>query len=188
MATLVLHPITKLALGSLCVSLVALNSLPGQAQSAGDVVVIGNSPGQWSQNQFYWNQLLGLSGAAQVKQPANPLGDQAAANPQTIEKQLLSGIRISGIQLQPIIKLPGSSQLIGTLTNGNSQPVTISGVNFKVVDDKGNFIQSGTAVPQPATVGPGQTVTFQTMLSTVPADSGARVILMNPPVAIQGGV
>jgi hypothetical protein len=182
-----LRRVSRVVFGPLCLSLLALSALPGQTQSAGDVVVIGNSPGQWSQNQFHWNQLLELSGA-KAKQPTDPVGDQAAVNPQAIEKQLLSGIQISGIQLQPIIKLPGSSQLIGTLTNGNSQPVTIAAVNFKIVDVNGKFLQSGTAVPQPSTIAPGQSVTFQTMLSTVPADSGAKAMLTNPPVALQGGV
>ncbi len=185
----VLRRVSRVVLGPLCLSLLAFSALPGQTQSAGDVVVIGNSPNQWSQNQFHWNQLLNLGGAAKSKQPTpDKLGDQAKANPQAIEKQLLSGIQVSGIQLQPIIKLPGSSQLIGTVTNGNSQPVTIAAVNFKIVDANGKLLQSGTAVPQPATVAPGQSVTFQTMLSTVPADSGAKAILTNPPVALQGGV
>jgi hypothetical protein len=183
-----LRRVSRVVCGPLCLSLLALSALPGQTQSAGDVVVIGNSPGQWSQNQFHWNQLLELSGA-KAKQPTpNPVGDQAAANPQAIEKQLLSGIQVSGIQLKPIIQLPGSSQLMGTLTNGNSQPVTISAVNFKIVDANGKFLQSGTAVPQPSTVAPGQSVTFQTTLTTVPADSGAKAMLTNPPVALQGGV
>jgi hypothetical protein len=183
-----LRRVSRVVFGPLCLSLLALSALPGRTQSAGDVVVIGNSPSQWSQNQFHWNQLVELNGAKPKQSTPNPVGDQAAANPQAIEKQLLSGIQISGVQLQPIIKLPGSSQLIGTLTNGNSQPVTIAGVNFKIVDANGKFLQSGTAVPQPATVAPGQSVTFQTTLSTIPADSGAKALLTNPPVAIQGGV
>lgn len=185
----VLPPIFRIAFAPLGVALLGLTGLPGLAQSAGDVVVIGNSPGQWSQNQYYWNQLLGVSAAAKSRsQATQPLSTDTAANPQSLEKELLSRIQVSGLQLQPIIKLNGSSLVIGTVTNNNNQSVTISGVNFLVLDATGKPIQTGSAVPQPATLQPGQSATFQMTLPTVPPDIGAKVTLSNPPIAIQGGV
>jgi hypothetical protein len=187
MAMMVLRPIFKVALAP--VALIALTAMPGLSQSAGDMVVIGNSPMQWSQNQFYWNQILGVSSAAKFKPtPTQPFSSQATINPQSIEKELLSRIQISGLQLSPIIKLNGSSQVSGTVSNGNSRSVTIAAVNFVVLDASGKLLQTGSAVPLPATIGPGQASTFQTTLLTVPPDIGAKVMLGNPPITIQGGV
>ena len=167
-------------------------ALPSQAQkNPGDIIVIGNSPRQWAQNQSYWNQLVGVFGraipaATAPTPPSDPT--QAGADPQVLTQKLLQNISVGAPQLQPILKLPGSSQVSGSLTNRNNQPVTIGGVNFEVLDNTGNVIQTGSAVPEPATVGPGQTVTYQQTLLTVPSDVGASVRLINPPVTIQGGI
>lgn len=162
---------------------------PSQAQkNPGDIIVIGNSPRQWAQNQSYWNQLVGVFGRAIPAATASaPSSDttQAAADPQATLQKLLQNISVSAPQLQAILKLPGSSQVSGSLTNRNNQPVTIGGVNFEVLDNTGQVIQTGSAIPEPATVGPGQTVTYQQTLLTVPSDVGASVRLANPSVTIQ---
>lgn len=167
-------------------------TLPSQAQkNPGDIIVIGNSPRQWAQNQSYWNQLVGVFGRAIPAATApDPTSDttQATADPQVLIQQLLRNISVSAPQLQPILKLPGSSQVSGSLTNRNNQPVTIGGVNFEVLDNTGKVIQTGSAIPEPATVGPGQTVTYQQTLLTVPSDVGASVRLANPSITIQGGI
>jgi hypothetical protein len=189
----------NLAIAAALVSAAGLSVLPSQAQSAGDIVVVGGSPGQWSQNQAYWNQLLQLN-RPQVAPPAPgvtpsagaaPAGtpaDQAKVDPQALEKQLLRNISVSGLKLEPIIRLNGSSQVSGSVTNNNRKPVTVSGVNYQVLDANGQVLQTGAAVPKPSTIGPGQTVTFQDTLLTVPADVGAQVRLSNPAVSLQGGV
>ncbi len=162
--------------------------LPSQAQkNPGDIIVVGNSPSQWAQNQQYWNQLLGIFGSA-VPAAVSQVETTAPDNPQLLAQKILQNIQVSQPQLQPIIKLPGSSQVMGSVTNRNKEPVTISGVNFVVLDRSGNVIQTGSAVPEPATVGPGQTVTYQQTLLTVPFDIGATVRLGNPAVSVQGGV
>uniref|UniRef100_B8HUY3 Uncharacterized protein n=1 Tax=Cyanothece sp. (strain PCC 7425 / ATCC 29141) TaxID=395961 RepID=B8HUY3_CYAP4 len=175
-------------LSSALLSTIAL--APALSQSAGDIVVIGNSPAQWAQNQTYWNQLLGLTGGGQspMAAPPAPGGDQATVDPQVLQQQLIQNIQISNLRLVPIIKLNGSSELMGSLTNRNAKTVTVSSVNFEVLDAQGNLLQTGSAVPQPATVAPGQTVTFQTTLPTVPPDSGAKVRLGRPAIQLQGGV
>lgn len=175
-------------LSSALLSTIAL--VPALAQSAGDIVVIGNSPAQWSQNQTYWNQLLGLTGGSQspMAAPPAPSGDQATVDPQVLQQQLLQNISVSNLRIAPIIRLNGSSQVMGSLTNRNPKPVTVASVNFEVLDAQGKLLQTGSAVPQPATVPPGQTVTFQTTLLTVPPDIGAKVRLSKPAIQIQGGV
>ncbi len=176
---------SSLALGAL---LSLLSVLPAQAQkNPGDIVVVGNSPSQWAQNQQYWNQLLGIFGRSISASVANTTAT-AADSPQALAQQILQNIQVSAPQLLPIIKLPGSSQVTGSVTNRNREAVTISGVNFVVLDRSGNVLQTGAAIPEPATVGPGQTVTYQQTLLTVPSDIGATVQLTNPPVSIQGGV
>jgi hypothetical protein len=156
-------------------------ALPVFAQSAGDVVVIGNSPNQWNRNQTHWNQIMGLN----RPKPATPKGEKPGAVAAVDPKVLAGNVRVSNLKIVPIVRLNGSSQVSGTVTNGNRQPVTVTGVNFQVFDDKGNLLQTGAVAPQPATIGPGQSVTFQQTLLTVPADSGATVRLSDPAVTVQ---
>lgn len=168
----------------------AIAPLPALAQrAAGDIVIIGNSPYDWGRNQRYWNHLLNLSGAtAAASAPMTPDNGQEEVDPKVLEQRLLRNIRVGQPQLQPVLKLPGSSVVTGTVTNNNRQPVTIQSINYEVVGANGQILQTGAATPEPATIGPGQTVTYQQMLPTVPADIGARVRLSQPAVLLQGGV
>lgn len=167
----------------------AIAPLPALAQrAAGDIVIIGNSPNDWGRNQRYWNHLLNLSGATAAASTPTTSETPQEVDPKVLEQQLLRNIRVGQPQLQPVLKLPGSSVVTGTVTNNNRQPVTIQSVNYEVVGPNGQILQTGAATPEPATVGPGQTVTYQQMLPTVPADIGARVRLSQPAVQLQGGV
>jgi len=156
-----------------------------KAQTAGDVVVIGNTPEQQAVLQDYWNRLMGLSGP-----PATAPDDSALAptvDPQQLEQALLRRVRVGTPELRPIIGLSGSSQVRGTVTNGNDQPITVAAINYEIVDSSGNLVQTGSAVPQPATIAPGQTVTFtQDLLAT--SVYGKRVRLAKPAVVLQGGI
>ncbi len=176
-------------LGAIAPLTFAATAAYGQ-RAAGDIVIIGNSPYSWGRNQSYWNHLLNLAGAtgSTAAREADATGDSAAADPKVIEQQLLRNIRVGEPRLQPVLKLPGSSEVTGTVTNNNREPVTIQSINFEVVGADGRLIQTGAAVPEPATIGPGQTVTYQQFLPTVPSDVGARVRLGRPPVLLQGGV
>lgn len=156
-----------------------------QAQTAGDVVVIGNTPEQQAALQDYWNQLMGLSA------PPAPIPNEAAptpaVDPQQLQQALLGRVRVGTPELRPIIGLSGSSQVRGTVTNGNDQPITVTAINYEIIDSSGSLIQTGSAVPQPATIAPGQTVTFtEDLLAT--SVFGKRVRLAKPAVVLQGGL
>ena len=181
--------IAMILLGAIAPVTVAASAAHAQ-RAAGDIVIIGNSPYSWGRNQSYWNHLLNLSGATQPVAAAGgtPPGDSAAADPKVIEQQLLRNIRVGQPRLQAVIKLPGSSEVTGTVTNNNREPVTIQSINFEVIGSDGRLIQTGAAAPEPATIGPGQTVTYQQFLPTVPSDVGATVRLARPAVILQGGV
>ena len=180
----------KLMLGSLLISTGMGIPLVGQAQSPGDVIQIGDSPSDWSYYQGYWQQLVNLGGATAPPTPSAPAGDAAATatDPAVLEQQLLRNIRVSNVRLTPIIRLNGSSQLIGSITNRNSKPVTVSSINLEIVRG-GQMIQTVSAVPEPATLAPGATVTFQRMLNTIPPDGGYQARLARTsPVMLQGGI
>jgi hypothetical protein len=172
----------RLVRGLVGAALVTGAAMPALAQTAGDIVVIGNSPNAWGRNQSHWNQLMGLS---RPKPSAVPPAGAGAPAPAVDVKALAANVRVSELRLEPIIGLSGSSLVMGTVTNGNRQPVTVTAVNFKVFDAQGKLLQTGTAVPRPATIGPGQSVTIQQQLPTVPADSGAKVQLYDPAVTIE---
>lgn len=181
--------VTQGAIASLIASVLAFTATSGRAQSAGDVVIIGDSPAQWSVLGAYWNQLLNLNAPPTPTVPTSP--DQAlgpAIDPQLLQQQLASRLRVSNLRLEPIIKLNGSSQLMGVLTNSNPAPVTVSGVNFEILDANGNLVQTGSATPEPTTLVPGQSVTFKAELLTIPPDGGYRARLAPSPYVIQGGV
>lgn len=175
--------------GAIAPLALAASAAYGQ-RAPGDIVIIGNSPASWARNQSYWNLLLRLSGmmAPPAVSGQNTASETAEVDPQVLEQQLLRNIRVSQPRLQPVLKLPGSSQVTGSVTNNNRQPVTIQSINFEVIGPDGRLIQTGAAVPEPATLGPGQTVTFQQFLPTVPPDTGATVRLARPAVILQGGV
>lgn len=184
---------TRLMVGSVLVSTVALAPLVGRAQTAGDIVVIGDSPREWSQFQSYWNRLLNLSApsapaAAPQSGQAGPSSLESAEDPQVLAQKLKKNLKVSKLRLDPIIRLNGSSMAAGSLTNKNKESVTVASINFEIVDDRGNLIQTGSASPQPTTLAPGQTVTFQRQLLTVPADAGYKIRLSGDPFVVQGGV
>ena len=169
-------------------------SLPiaSRAQSPGDVIQIGNSPAQWSQYRDYWNQLLNLGKPpAAPEAPANPGSadptstDQAKVDPAVLEKKLAQNLRVSNVRLQRIIKLNGSSQLTGNITNRNSKPVTVNSVNLEVIGPNGALAQTVAATPEPTTIPAGATVTFQRDLPTVSVDGGYKVRLSKTPFSIQ---
>lgn len=195
--------VSWVAIASVFVSAISV-PLPTKAQSPGDVVTVGNSSLQWQQMRAYWDQLLNLNGPQyrpnalepKLDQPgqssfdpvAQPGLDQSATNPQMLEQQLMRNLRVTGLRLNPIIKLNGSSEVLGVLTNGNRTSVTVSGVNFEVYDANGALIQTGSATPTPATIAPGQSVTFKATLLTILPDAGNRVRLARNPFVLQGGV
>ena len=166
--------------------------LPGisLAQSPGDMIRIGDSPAQWSQFESYWNKLVNLNGAKTpaAEAPQASGSGQTAVDPQILQKALIRNLRISGLRLAPIIKLNGSSQLTGTITNGNRKAVTVASINFGIYDGSGNLIQTSAATPEPSTIAPGATVTFQRELPTVPPNPEYSIRLVNPAVTLQGGV
>jgi hypothetical protein len=173
------------------VFLAAAIGLPvaSRAQSPGDIIRIG-SPGEWSQYESYWNQLLDLTAASKpaASAPGGSVSD-TATDPAILEKQLLSNIKVSKIRLEPIVGWSGASQLMGSVTNNNTKAVTVSGINFDIYKSSGELQQTTSAQPQPATIPPGGTVTFSQQLPTVPADSGYQARLAKTsPVTIAGGV
>jgi hypothetical protein len=174
-----------MVLGALCLTIVPLIST-AKAQTVGDVVVIGTSPDQQAALQDYWNQLMGLRTPQGIAEPSpTPLEAIPTPNPQQLEQVLLRNVRVSLPELRPIIGLRGSSQVRGTVTNGNSQAITVTAINYEIVDNAGNLLETGSAVPQPSTVAPGQTVTFsEDLLAT--SVFGKRVRLAQPPVVLQG--
>ncbi|NJM76976.1 MAG: DUF3426 domain-containing protein [Acaryochloridaceae cyanobacterium RU_4_10] len=185
------HSNWKAIVGAVLLSSVASLPLVSQAQSPGDVIRIG-SPTQWSQFESYWNQLLNLGAP-----PAPASADQSFASdpsavtstdPQVLERTLAKRLRVSNLRLAPIVKLNGSSLLMGSITNGNNKAVTVSGINLEVLDSNGKLVQTNSVAPEPATIPPGATVTFQRELQTVPADGGYRVRLSKTPFSLQGGV
>jgi hypothetical protein len=68
----------------------------------------------------------------------------------------------------------------GTLTNLNTFPVTVIGVNFKIVDAFGDLVQTGMVSPEPSTIGPRQSVTFQKPLYSLPSYKRYEVKLLDP--------
>jgi hypothetical protein len=184
------HSNWKAIVGAVLLSSVASFPLVSQAQSPGDVIRIG-SPTQWNQFESYWNQLLNLSGPQTPASPDLGSADPSAAtstDPQVLERTLAKNLRVSNLRLAPIVRLNGSSNLMGSITNRNSKAVTVSSINLEVVDANGKLVQTNSVTPEPATIPPGATVTFQRELLTVPADGGYRVRLSKTPFSLQGGV
>jgi hypothetical protein len=187
------HLNRKLMMGVFVLSTMVGLPLASQAQSPGDVVRIGNSPNEWGQFESYWNQLINLS---RPPAPVAPAADSpnsgttaTATDPKVLEQALIRNLRVSGLSLNPILRLNGSSQVKGSLTNRNSKAVTVTGVNLDVLDSNGALVQTTSAIPQPSTVPAGATVTFTQELLTVPSDGGYTVrISRQNPFSIQGGI
>jgi hypothetical protein len=70
--------------------------------------------------------------------------------------------------------------IAGTLTNLNDFPVTVLGVNFKIVDAFGDLIQTGTVYPEPSAVASRQSVTFQKPLYSLSLRKRYEVKLLDP--------
>jgi hypothetical protein len=179
------HSGWKLVLGA--VLLAGSFPIASQAQSPGDVIQIGGSPSQWSQNESYWNQLINLNAPTAPANQASSDSNATATDPQALQQALVQNLQVSNVQLASIKQLSGSSQLTGSITNRNKKPVTVSSVNFQIIGPDGQLVQTSSAVPEPPTIQPGATVTFQRQLLNLPA-KGRTVRLSNPAVSIQGGV
>ena len=165
----------------------------GQYQgNAGDIVVIGDSPNEWSRYRSFWLELLQVSTPEQAAPAADSssFGDQAKAEPSSeeLEAKLKKNLVVSNLQFKPILKLNGSSQVQGSLTNKNKKAVTVASVGFEIVDSKGKLVRSGEAKPEPSSLSPGQTVTFNTDLLGLAADSSYKIRLTKSPFVLRGGV
>jgi hypothetical protein len=187
------HWIVRLLVGSVLISTTGVVALPGHTQSAGDVIQIGGSATEQAQFQEYWNQLMNLNKPPETESmdasdASSSSLSESDVDPQVLAKKLSKNLKVSNLRLVPIIKLNGSSEVQGTLTNGNQQSVTVSGVNFEVLDGSGKLVQTGSAVPSPSTLAPGQSVTIKAELKTVPATGNYTVRLTQPAFNIQGGV
>lgn len=185
--------VKRLLVGATLASTTLVATLPGHTQSAGDVIQIGGSVSEQSQFRDYWQQLINLNGppeaeATDASDASDSSFSDSDVDPQVLAKKLSQNLRVSNLRLVPIIRLNGSSEVQGTLTNGNKQSVTVSGVNFEVLDGSGNLVQTGSAVPSPSTLASGQSVTFKAELLTVPAGGNYKVRLTKPAFNIQGGV
>ncbi len=183
----------RLLVGSVLTSTAVVATLPGHTQSAGDVIQIGGSASEQARFESYWNQLLNLNGpseaeSADTANASNADFSESNVDPQVLAKKLSKNLKVSNLRLVPIIRLNGSSEVQGTLSNRNKQSVTVSGVNFEVLDRGGNLVQTGSAVPSPSTLSPGQSVTFKAELLTVPAGGNYKIRLTNPAFNIQGGI
>jgi hypothetical protein len=181
----------KWLFGSLLFAAVIDYSPLSLAQRSGDIIRIG-SPNEWSQYEAYWHQLIKNKAQRDSKEPSvntNPNSSITTENSEEPQQELIKNIRVSDLQLLPILKLNGSSQIMGKIRNGNDKAITVSSVNLEVLDSFGNLVQTSAPSPEPATIPAGETVTFQQQLNTVPADSGFQVRLSRSnPFTIQGGV
>ncbi len=185
--------LSRLLVGSVIASTALVATLPGHTQSAGDVIQIGGSSSEQARFRDYWQQLMNLNGPSETEadSTADSSGssfEESDVDPQVLAQKLSKNLKVSNLRLVPIIRLNGSSEVQGTLTNGNKESVTVSGVNFEVLDGRGNLVQTGSAVPSPSTLASGQSVTFKAELLTVPAGGNYKVRLTQPPFSIQGGV
>ncbi|PZD73937.1 hypothetical protein C1752_01754 [Acaryochloris thomasi RCC1774] len=180
--------LSRLLVGSVLVSTVALAPQAARTQTPGDIVVIGDSPLEWSEFQSYWTQLLNLNAPSAPAETQTAASGAQGEDPQALAKKLEKNLRVSKLRLDPIIRLNGSSLAAGSLTNGNKEAVTVASVNFEIIDSSGQLVQTGSAAPQPSTLAPGQTVTFQAELLTVPADAGYKIRLSSDAFVVQGGV
>jgi hypothetical protein len=161
------------------------------AQASRNVIRIG-SPSEWKQNESYWNQLIKSGSSKPASDATGKAGVGStgnAADPKITEQKSIENLRVSNLRLVPIIKLNGSSQVMGMITNANRKAVTVSSVNLEVLDSFGNLILTSAPTPEPSTIPAGETVTFQKQLYTVPADDGFQVRLSRSnPFTMGGGI
>lgn len=175
--------ITQMGLGLALITTPNLVSPTALAQSAEDIIQIGGSSNEQQYYRSYWNELVELgSQAAQTQQPQQ--ASRVENDPQANLEKIIRNLDIRELVLEPIIRLNGSSQVFGILVNKNPVPVTVSGINFEVLDADGYLIQTGSVQPEPSTLAPGQVVTFTRVLLTVPPDAGYELKLLDPTFVI----
>jgi hypothetical protein len=173
--------------GALLLAAVVNFSSSSSAQKSGDIIRIG-APSEWSQYESYWKQLIKNT----EKKPLNDVTGKTDENLtpnetdlKNLEEALIKNLRVSDLRLVPIIKLNGSSLVTGKIRNNNTKAITVYSVNLEVLDSFGNLVQTSAPSPEPSTIGPGQTVTFQRELYTIPFDSGYQIRLSrNNPFSI----
>ena len=168
--------------------------LPSFAQyqgNPGDIVVIGDSPNDWSRYRSFWLELLQAGSSEEsANQSSSQSFDSSAreASPEELEAKLKKNLVVSNLEFKPILKLNGSSQVAGSLTNRNKKAVNVASVGFEIVDASGNLVRSGEAKPEPSSLAPGQTVTFTTDLLGLAPDSSYKIRLTKSPFVLRGGV
>lgn len=160
--------------------------------SHADVVRIG-SPSEWSQYESYWQRLIDSANSSRQPSDFNPRGSNPLS-PHRLEslaeeQKIIRNLRISGLKLLPFRWYSRTTQVVGKITNWNNQPVTVTGINFEIRDVWGNLIQTNAAIPEPETIPPGTTVTFQRRLLLLPRVGGYEVRLMRSnPLTIRNRV
>ena len=163
-------------------------STSSQAQSVGtqdNVIMIGSSPDEWSFYSSYWQQLVNSAPPAAIEDSEV---DADFSNPEQEQKaiaKLTKNVVVKNLRQDFIIKLNGSSQIAGRVTNRNKQAVVVQAINFELRDASGALIQTGSAVPTPNRLAPGQTATFTETLLTVPVDESLRLKLSKSGVVVQ---
>jgi hypothetical protein len=170
---------------------VAMNfSTSSSAQRSGDIIRIG-APSEWNQYESYWKQLIKDRDKRPLEEVTGKTENNLTPNEadsKVLEEALIKNLRVSDLRLVPIIKLNGSSLVTGKIRNNNTKAITVYSINLEVLDSFGNLVQTSAPSPEPSTIGPGQTVTFQRELYTVPFDSGYQVRLSrNNPFSINSG-
>lgn len=183
---------SKQAAGTFGVTLTCSIFLGWLTPSRADVVRIG-SPAEWSQYESYWQRLIDSANSHSQSAEFNSRGSHPHS-PHRIEslvqeQMLIRNLRISGLKLLPFRWYSRTAQVVGKITNRNSQPVTVTGINFEIRDVWGNLIQTNAAIPEPETIPPGTTVTFQRRLLLLPGIGGYEVRLMrHNPLTIRNRV
>jgi hypothetical protein len=176
--------------GALILSVVMNFSISSSAQRSGDIIRIG-APSEWNQYDSYWKQLVKDRDKRPLEEVTGKTDNNLTSNEadsKVLEEALIKNLRVSDLRLVPIIKLNGSSQITGKIRNNNTKAITVSSVNLEVLDSFGNLVQTSTSSPEPSTIPPGETVTFQRELYTVPFDGGYQVRLSRSnPFTISSG-
>lgn len=171
---------------------------PGLAQlfspesQSDNVIMIGGSPEEWSYYSGYWQQLMDLTPQPFQDNPES-LDGSVVSDPQAFDPQndpaylraLSKKLVIKNLRLINISNYFGRSQVAGTLTNTSQETLVIQGINFEVLGSNGKLLHTGTAVPQPNILQPGQKVTFSEALLTIPNKRRFRLRLLDPAVTFQ---
>ena len=177
----------RVLVGTAVMAAIVMESAPSYSQLQDDIILIGESADQKEYYKAYWKTLLNLGQAQSQDQTARESAKFLQRDQESTLKDISRNLQVRNLRLAYIIKLNGSAQLTGVLTNNNPIPVTVSAVNFEILDRKGKLIQTGSAQPRPSTIAPGQSVTFSRTLLTIPTDFGYRVKLSPYPFAFGGG-